>query len=772
MRRVVRGVTHRCLFVNIHTLRERGCSTHTSSSNKLVAMGTESESMLQLAAEALRAKNFDLAADIYECQLAALRDGESRQDLTVRRADALAFGGKFTEAVVAYRQAAEMDKLRPAHLGNLVDYLTSMTRLDREGDRGEDAEAGATGCEDISCRICLSTLFEPVTLACGHCFCKKCLEKGDKNEKVVCKECKLSSRVAVHSYRVNVVLSNLLAKWFPRVYRAGRLRREGNGLYSGKKVEAALEKYNQAIMISPTDHILFSNRSQIHSSLKHYEKALSDAEMACRLMPLWSKGHVRKAQALMSLGRTEEALREYLLCLSIEPDCRLARNEANKVVEANKLLSDLLAPVTDQAPEHISDFPKMLSSRGRVKNSISGASQLLGPVPPSSESRVAPGTPAAGRLDGSEVTVQEDGKMDHYVLNKRKRRITKEECEDEHGAEGKSDAKKRLKSGESAEANHLLSPAVGDLLDPTDLECSLCMRLLYEPVTTPCGHTFCLQCLKRCLDHNPKCPLCKEELSEYLVQRQYCKTTLMESLIARYLPNELMERQKIHIEEMAELSNLNKNVPIFVCTMAFPTVPCPLHIFEPCYRLMIRRCMETGTNCFGMCLADDLKGFADYGCLLEIRDVTFFSDGRSVVDTIGRRRFKVIQHRERDGYNTADIEYLEDVKVEGLAVGELQSLHDTVYEQALVWVDSLKTEQKERIEGHFGPIPEKDSELQANPNGPSWCWWLLAVLPLEGRAQLPFLAITSLKDRLSGIRKVLLFMSRNRNRGHAVGQRS
>lgn len=39
-------------------------------------------------------------------------------------------------------------------------------------------------------------------------------------------------------------------------------------------------------------------------------------------------------------------------------------------------------------------------------------------------------------------------------------------------------------------------------------------RLFYEPVTTPCGHTFCLQCLKRCLDHNPKCPLCKEELSE------------------------------------------------------------------------------------------------------------------------------------------------------------------------------------------------------------------------------------------------------------------
>lgn len=134
-------------------------------------------------------------------------------------------------------------------------------------------------------------------------------------------------------------------------------------------------------------------------------------------------------------------------------------------------------------------------------------------------------------------------------------------------------------------------------------------------------------------------------------------------------------------------------------------------------------------------------------------------------------------------------------QVEGVAERELQSLHDAVYEQAVFWVNSLKAEQKARIEGHFGPMPEKDSvfqvytqtslcqifvsfigclfmqcdnvlfvSLQASPNGPSWCWWLLAVLPLEGRAQLPFLALTSLRDRLSGIRKVLLFMLHNRSR--------
>lgn len=65
--------------------------------------------------------------------------------------------------------------------------------------------------------------------------------------------------------------------------------------------------------------------------------------------------------------------------------------------------------------------------------------------------------------------------------------------------------------------------------------------------------------------------------------------------------------------------SLNQEVPIFVCTMAFPTIPCPLHVFEPRYRLMIRRSMETGTKQFGMCIADDLKGFADYGCMLQVR---------------------------------------------------------------------------------------------------------------------------------------------------------
>uniref|UniRef100_A0AAR2L357 LON peptidase N-terminal domain and ring finger 3 n=1 Tax=Pygocentrus nattereri TaxID=42514 RepID=A0AAR2L357_PYGNA len=589
-------------------------------------MGTESmDGMLELAAEAFQARNFELAADIYECQLLGYSDPVVQQELLVRKADALAFDGKLSEAFETYQRASELDRLRPVQLENLLQCLSGLLRRkDRLAGRSDQPPAAEAVTERIgddntfACRICFGFLCEPVTLLCGHSFCKKCLEK--ETAETCCKGCEEDSlkETGVHEYKVNVVLSNLLSKWFPSQLKAFRLRREGNGLYAERKLEAALEKYNEAIHTAPKDHVLYSNRSKINFSLKRFEDALADANMACKLKPLWEKTN------------------------------------------------------------GVAGFVFSLDEQRNV-----------------------------GTTWGS---------------------------------------------------------VIADLIDPSDLECSLCMRLFYEPVTAPCGHTFCLKCLERCLDHNTTCPLCKEDLSEYLAQGQYSKTILMEDIICKYFPAELVDRQKLNEEEIAELSNLNKNVPIFVCTMAFPTVPCPLHIFEPCYRLMIRRCMETGTKQFGMCLSDPNKGFADYGCMLEIRNVESFADGRSVVDTIGRRRFKVVQHSQRDGYNTADIEYLEDIKVNGDAEAELQTLHDLVYDQALVWVNSLKAEQKERIVGHFGPMPEKDSDPQASPNGPSWCWWLLAVLPLEGRAQLPFLALTSLKDRLTGIRRVLLLMARNRSR--------
>ncbi|XP_077074121.1 E3 ubiquitin-protein ligase TRIM39-like [Siphateles boraxobius] len=46
-----------------------------------------------------------------------------------------------------------------------------------------------------------------------------------------------------------------------------------------------------------------------------------------------------------------------------------------------------------------------------------------------------------------------------------------------------------------------------------ELQCSICMEVFTDPVTTPCGHNFCRTCLSKCWLNTQTCfcPLCKEK---------------------------------------------------------------------------------------------------------------------------------------------------------------------------------------------------------------------------------------------------------------------
>ncbi len=46
-------------------------------------------------------------------------------------------------------------------------------------------------------------------------------------------------------------------------------------------------------------------------------------------------------------------------------------------------------------------------------------------------------------------------------------------------------------------------------------------------------------------------------------------------------------------------------IPVFVCVLTLPQCTCPLHVFEPRYRLMMRRAMESQSRTFGMCKYDE-----------------------------------------------------------------------------------------------------------------------------------------------------------------------
>lgn len=96
--------------------------------------------------------------------------------------------------------------------------------------------------------------------------------------------------------------------------------------------------------------------------------------------------------------------------------------------------------------------------------------------------------------------------------------------------------------------------------DTAEADCSLCMRLLLEPITTPCGHTFCRGCLCRALDYadtsrNPQaflskgrqCPLCRSPL--HLDAFTHPVTLIVERFIENHYPKQLQKRR---IGEKAE----------------------------------------------------------------------------------------------------------------------------------------------------------------------------------------------------------------------------
>lgn len=233
--------------------------------------------MLEVAEEACRAGNFDLAVEIYSSQLSDLHQPD--RGLCLRKADALARAGRIGDALDSYRVAANIQRLLPDELGPLVESIARTIRgkelsdpktevavsgretssdsktsgRSNNGGSGADRDGSEEEeCLDLfTCKLCKCLLSEPTTLECGHTFCKRCLEDtGGKD----CSSChsqinKSQGENRIHGFRVNVVLSSLLDKWFESESKSRRLWLEADGMWKKHDLANALEKFNKAVEI-------------------------------------------------------------------------------------------------------------------------------------------------------------------------------------------------------------------------------------------------------------------------------------------------------------------------------------------------------------------------------------------------------------------------------------------------------------------------------------------------------------------------------------------
>lgn len=276
-----------------------------------------------------------------------------------------------------------------------------------------------------------------------------------------------------------------------------------------------------------------------------------------------------------------------------------------------------------------------------------------------------------------------------------------------------------------------------------DFDCTLCLKLLYDPVTTPCGHTFCRACLLQSMDHGNKCPMCRTVL--LLSSRTYPLSVTLNNIIQKNFPEEYAERKA----EQETLTHLGIHMlPLFVMDVVLPCQKLALNIFEPRYRLMVRRIME-GSRRMGMVGIDSTtSSIAAVACEVEICDCEPLPDGRFLLQVEGRRRFRILRSWDQDGYRVAEVEWINDsCPPEGTKeIEDLQEMARRAEELARSWVRHARADRQLRRNAEL----LSHAEGMPSPRDPeAFSFWFANLLHMRPSEKLELLRLTDTRERIS-----------------------
>lgn len=309
-----------------------------------------------------------------------------------------------------------------------------------------------------------------------------------------------------------------------------------------------------------------------------------------------------------------------------------------------------------------------------------------------------------------------------------------------------------------------------DVLEATnrEVDCQVCYNVMLDPVTTFCGHSLCRKCMARVLDHSLHCPVCRRPLAITPLISRHPSNKALVNLLNGLCPEVISTRaQVVAAEEFGGDGELK--YPLFVCTLGFPHQPTLLRIFEPRYRLMLRRSMES-TREFGMLMWNryaepqgDLGPvhFYHYGTMLYIIHSQLFPDGTSVIETRGTYRFKVKAHDVLDGYSIGSVERVEDVSLaeeerieaeetalppaeEGDMAGQIDRMSTrdllTLGQEFVTRMQGRSaTWLRQRVLDIYG-LPPDDAAL--------FPYWFASVLPISDEEKYKLLPTRTVRERL------------------------
>lgn len=115
---------------------------------------------------------------------------------------------------------------------------------------------------------------------------------------------------------------------------------QGNDFYKKMQFDKAIDCYTKALNQTPSDTSLLTNRAACFMQKKEYKKAQEDAQNAIKIDPNFTKGYLRAGQALLFLGKIDEAKAEYNKALAIKADDASIQAEMKKITDIEYYISN------------------------------------------------------------------------------------------------------------------------------------------------------------------------------------------------------------------------------------------------------------------------------------------------------------------------------------------------------------------------------------------------------------------------------------------------
>ncbi|CAM9279984.1 unnamed protein product [Pylaiella littoralis] len=258
------------------------------------------------------------------------------------------------------------------------------------------------------------------------------------------------------------------------------------------------------------------------------------------------------------------------------------------------------------------------------------------------------------------------------------------------------------------------------------LRCGVCDLLLCEPVSLPCGHTFCRTCLVKELRRKAKqCPCCGKPCH---TRAEDQPQNVMIAQIAKASFPELLERRLRETE--AEKAKFGLCLPAFFYNEpVFPGQAMCLHFYESRYKLMMRRIIDTSRR-FAYILPGSLRGQNDapngkghIALVAHVCEAEFLSDDRVMVKTKFMGRYTILEDVVEEG--TGGLHYCQIEPFEDDAVKEGEDYRE---------LEDLHAQAKALCHGFLGPfkgqLVQAYGEMPSNAVGLSM--WMASFLPFYG----------------------------------------